>query len=41
MLETFRGKTLGMGIRFKKIEDVDLKALEKVLKLAARDPGFN
>lgn len=27
-------------IRFKKIEDLDLKALEKVLKLAAKSPGL-
>ncbi len=27
-------------IRFKKIEDVDLKALAKVLKLAAKNPGL-
>ena len=27
-------------IRFKKIEDVNLKTLEKVLKLAAKSPGL-
>lgn len=27
-------------IRFKKVEDVDLKTLEKVIKLAAKSPGL-
>ena len=28
-------------IRFKKLEDLDLKTLEKVIKLAAESPGLN